>query len=169
MIAFASYCACKHFRIHPCYVICHLIKLSASPTFYTTGPIQITQAGPLSSQTQIPRPPNSALPEHKPDMLLLMGPFVDVDHPHISSGLSDKTFNRVFQDEVVSRLHTWCTYHEGTRVALMPSVRDVHHHPVFPQPAFSKKQLNGPQVRRRNSTSQISACKIHITYFRHTS
>lgn len=32
----------------------------------------------------------------------------------------------------------------GTQVLLLPSVKDVHHHPVFPQPPFALAQ---PGVR----------------------
>lgn len=70
-------------------------------------------------------------------MLLLLGPFVDVEHPRISDGMLDITFERLFRDQVVGRLMSW---QQGLQcpcqVVLIPSVRDVHHHPTFPQPAF---------------------------------
>lgn len=75
-----------------------------------------------------------------------MGPFVDVEHPQISSGLCERTFARVFQEEVAGRLEAWGSQHRSTKIVIMPSVRDAHHCAVFPQPAFSGKQLNAAQV-----------------------
>ena len=34
--------------------------------------------------------------QHKPDLLLLLGPFVDVDHPLIQSGMVDEAFEDMF-------------------------------------------------------------------------
>ena len=33
-------------------------------------------------------------------MLLLMGPFVDLEHPEVKDGSLDRTFEQVFRDEV---------------------------------------------------------------------
>ena len=33
-------------------------------------------------------------------MLLLMGPFVDLEHPAVKDGSLDRTFEQVFRDEV---------------------------------------------------------------------
>eukprot|EP00798_Chlamydomonas_sp_ICE-L_P021544 gene21544-28536_t len=74
--------------------------------------------------------------EKQPDLLLLMGPFVDVEHPLIKSGTLDCTFDKIFQEQVLSRLSSWQQQNPSSRVTLMPSVRDAHALPVFPQPAM---------------------------------
>lgn len=71
-------------------------------------------------------------------MLLLLGPFVDVEHPLVAAGLVDRPLEALCREEVVGRLTAWqasgaCP--PGTcAVAVMPSTRDVTALPVFPQP-----------------------------------
>lgn len=36
----------------------------------------------------------------KPDLLLLLGPFVDAEHPLIADNLADRPFGRIFQESV---------------------------------------------------------------------
>jgi hypothetical protein len=36
--------------------------------------------------------------------------------------------------QVLDQLAAFSSANSGVRVLVMPSVRDVHHHPVFPQP-----------------------------------
>jgi len=68
--------------------------------------------------------------EEKPDILLLLGPFVDQDHPSISKGTVDVSFEDIFEIKVMEELHA---LEEHTKVVIMPSVRDVHHDVAFPQ------------------------------------
>eukprot|EP00877_Chromochloris_zofingiensis_P003455 jgi/Chrzof1/1310/Cz10g02170.t1 len=101
----------------------------------------VVAAGPFTINDDLSYEPLTELLEacrtHPPDVLLLLGPFVDVEHPRISDGMLDITFERLFRDQVVGRLMSW---QQGLQcpcqVVLIPSVRDVHHHPTFPQPAF---------------------------------
>jgi DNA polymerase alpha subunit B len=63
-----------------------------------------------------------------------MGPFVDSDHPEVAGTQVSKTFDELFEDAVVkvaSHLENL-----GTQIILVPSIRDVHHEAVFPQPPF---------------------------------
>lgn len=38
--------------------------------------------------------------QHKPDVVILLGPFVDVDAPSVEDGTLDVTFDAVFEKEV---------------------------------------------------------------------
>lgn len=103
------------------------------------GQSYIIAAGPYTTPEDLDYEPLTALLEcctaHRPDMLLLLGPFVDVDHPLIRGGMLDETFDDVFHSRVAGPLNEYMTETGGrTRVVLMPSTRDVHHDPVFPQP-----------------------------------
>jgi len=71
------------------------------------------------------------------DLLVLCGPFVDKDHPLVRKGEMDITFEDVFKH----CCDTFARLPPATRVVLVPSVRDVHHDPVFPQPAFRAQRL----------------------------
>lgn len=62
----------------------------------------------LTPQTRIPacRLPLAASP---PGVLMLLGPFVDAEHPGLASGSADRTAEAVFREEVLRRLAAWRT------------------------------------------------------------
>lgn len=70
--------------------------------------------------------------------LILMGPFVDSEHPQIKNGTVDRFYEEIFQEEVCARLRDYCEeMGPGARVVLVPSTRDAHHDFLFPQPPFN--------------------------------
>ena len=73
--------------------------------------------------------------QHKPSKLVLMGPFVDEEHPKVASGLLDMTFEELFVSQVKDQIEEMLQAEgSGMHVVLLPSQRCVQHHPVFPQP-----------------------------------
>ncbi|XP_065661952.1 DNA polymerase alpha subunit B isoform X2 [Hydra vulgaris] len=76
----------------------------------------------------------SVVLKEAPDILLMLGPFVDVKQPLIERGDIDQTFEELFQ---------YC-YHQvlatvkniRTKVLFVPSQRDAFHTFVYPQPPF---------------------------------
>ncbi|XP_043581631.1 DNA polymerase alpha subunit B [Bombus pyrosoma] len=72
--------------------------------------------------------------EDEPNMLILVGPFVEYTHPEIKKCSLKETFQDFF-DTLLTKI---LQYLQGksTRIILVPSNRDVHHHPVFPTPEF---------------------------------
>lgn len=79
----------------------------------------------------------------QPQLLILMGPFIDSDHPDIKKGTVDQSFHDVFHLEILRKVQDFTQYLGNTvRVILVPSVRDAHHDFLFPQPAFD---LNLPE------------------------
>ncbi|KAG8051016.1 hypothetical protein GUJ93_ZPchr0009g2163 [Zizania palustris] len=86
----------------------------------------------------------------QPQLLILMGPFIDSDHPDIKKGTVDQGFQDIFHFEILRKLQDFIQYlGHSVRVILIPSVRDAHHDFVFPQPAFD---LNLPE----DTTHQIT-------------
>lgn len=77
--------------------------------------------------------------EEKPDLLVLCGPFVDINQSGITDGrLVELTHQEVFYERIVPQVNKFClSGSPGTRVIMVPSERDVHHDFVFPQPPFS--------------------------------
>lgn len=69
----------------------------------------------------------------KPDCVMLLGPFVDTEHPAVKAGSLDVTFDHLFATAVRSAVETLCEQSPGTRVVLVPSTRDAHLDLVFPQ------------------------------------
>ncbi|KAH0450066.1 hypothetical protein IEQ34_020758 [Dendrobium chrysotoxum] len=87
----------------------------------------------------------------QPQLLILMGPFIDSEHPEIKKGTVDRTFDEIFHVEILRRLQDYTQYMgSAVRVILVPSIRDANHDFVFPQSAFdieisddTKHQISG--------------------------
>jgi DNA polymerase alpha subunit B len=103
----------------------------------------VVAAGPFTTVNDLSFEPLKAVVEmacrDKPDVLVLCGPFVDRDHPIIRKGMVDIEFEELFKIccESFQKLP------KETKAVLIPSVRDVHHDPVYPQPAFKTSGLEG--------------------------
>ena len=98
----------------------------------------IIAAGPYTSSEDLLYEPLAALLEHaatqKPDILLLAGPFVDADHPQVRGGLLEETFDQIYESRVAAQLADFSSKVDGvTKILLVPTPRDVHHDPIFPQ------------------------------------
>lgn len=98
----------------------------------------IIAAGPYTATDNLAYEPLAALLEHcveaQPDVLMLAGPFLDADHQILRDGALEHTFEEVFASRVVAQLTQFCDKVGGkTRVVLLPSPKDAHHEPVFPQ------------------------------------
>ncbi|ESQ28529.1 hypothetical protein EUTSA_v10018287mg [Eutrema salsugineum] len=73
-----------------------------------------------------------------PQLLVLLGPFVDSEHPEIKKGAVDATFNEIFHVEVLRKLQDYVEFMGSeVRVVLVPSIRDANHDFIFPQPPFN--------------------------------
>jgi len=78
--------------------------------------------------------------ESKPDLVVLVGPFVAPNHPGMNAATLDMTYDEVFAKmmEVVAQV----TEEDFTsHLALVPSPHDVHHDCVYPQPKYNRKRL----------------------------
>ncbi len=97
----------------------------------------VVACGPYTPTDSMMYEPLKAIAEYcekeKPDILMLVGPFVDQDHPSISKGTVDAAFDDIFEVKVMEEIRA---LEEYTKVLIMPSVRDVHHDVAFPQQPF---------------------------------
>ncbi|CAL5338647.1 unnamed protein product [Camellia sinensis] len=73
----------------------------------------------------------------QPQLLLLLVPFIDSEHPEIKKGAVNRTFDEIFRLEILGRYMG-----SAARVTLVPSIRDANHDFVFPQPAFDIQQAD---------------------------
>lgn len=116
----------------------------------TSKPLSmVIAAGPFSTSDNLKYEPLVELLDFarkkQPNLLLLMGPFVDSEHPLVKLGAADRTFQEIFQEEVVTRIEDYCDeMGSGARVVLLPSIRDAHHDFVFPQSPFNMTRLKDP-------------------------
>ncbi|VDP25713.1 unnamed protein product [Schistosoma mattheei] len=76
--------------------------------------------------------------QSKPHVLILLGPFVDSEHPGIQS-YSETTYEELFQSRVNS-VSEWCN-HLSIRLIIISSWRELHHDPVYPTPPIDKSWI----------------------------
>ncbi|KAI8931921.1 hypothetical protein NX059_010822 [Plenodomus lindquistii] len=86
------------------------------------------------------------------DTIILLGPFLDAEHPQIRSGDFDAppnaspdqaTMTDLFKHYISSALQSFNKRNPTCQVILVPNLRDAHHHhAAFPQDKFIKKELN---------------------------
>lgn len=99
------------------------IMVAAGP-FTTTGDLSYD---PLNDLLDVVR-------RDCPDVLIMIGPFVDEDHPMIKAADCDVTYEELFQ-QVLSQAQEAITESKATaELIVIPSLRDVHHDRVYPQP-----------------------------------
>ncbi|XP_052184323.1 uncharacterized protein LOC127796292 isoform X2 [Diospyros lotus] len=101
----------------------------------------IVAAGPFTTTDNLFFEPFTELLAYarrkQPQLLLILGPFIDSEHPEIKKGTVNRTFDDIFRLEILGRLQDYVEYMGSeSRVILVPSIRDAHHDFVFPQPAF---------------------------------
>ncbi|KAJ9507547.1 hypothetical protein QJQ45_019384, partial [Haematococcus lacustris] len=102
----------------------------------------------------------------EPDVVLLLGPFLDVQQPGVAAASLTRTFEEEVQMEVTSRLAAWSAAHPASCLLLLPSTRDAHHVPVLPTPAFDMQRVPGtapPLVLGACSADvlkALSACEL---------
>ncbi|KAF2126366.1 DNA polymerase alpha 70 kDa subunit [Dothidotthia symphoricarpi CBS 119687] len=93
--------------------------------------------------------------ESHADSIILLGPFLDAEHPQIRTGDFDTppnaapdqaTLTDLFRHHISSALTAFVARLPTCNVILVPSLRDAHHHQAaFPQDKFIKKELGlGP-------------------------
>ncbi|KAL5037754.1 hypothetical protein BDV3_007165 [Batrachochytrium dendrobatidis] len=87
-----------------------------------------------------------------PDVVILMGPFVDIDHPLIVSGNVMEDVDDIFREQVAKRIDRMRDARPGLQVILVPSIRDACTEWVaFPQPPLASGITTEiAQLRKKN-------------------
>uniref|UniRef100_A0A667WP94 DNA polymerase alpha subunit B n=1 Tax=Myripristis murdjan TaxID=586833 RepID=A0A667WP94_9TELE len=80
----------------------------------------------------------SIIVRDRPDVCLLLGPFVDSKHEQIEKAQVTETFEAIFMRCIE-------TIVEGTK-RFVP--QDIHHHFIYPQPPFTLPDLSKDQAQR---------------------
>ncbi|KMZ72762.1 DNA polymerase alpha subunit B [Zostera marina] len=97
----------------------------------------------------------------QPQLLVLIGPFVDSEHPEIKKGTIDVTFDDIYTVEVLRRLKDFLEYMgPAIRVVLVPSIRDANHDFSFPQSAFDFNIDTSHQITCLSNPCIFSANEI---------
>ena len=117
---------------------------------YEQGPVKVSVAsGPFCTHDNLDYRPLSDLMDtvlsNGTDVLVLIGPFVDASHPAIEGGNIGRSYADLFHEIIGHHIVRRVEAHNSTvargkllqRVVLVPSLLDMHHHPVFPQFPFA--------------------------------
>ncbi|EEF47552.1 DNA polymerase alpha subunit B [Ricinus communis] len=99
-----------------------------------------------------------------PQLLILLGPFVDSEHPEIKKGTVDGSFDEIFRQEILRRLQDYVEYMgSDAQVLIVPSTRDANHDFVFPQPAFDIHRSNlQHQIRSLTNPGIFEANQVRV-------
>ncbi|KAG0374532.1 DNA-directed DNA polymerase alpha subunit pol12 [Mortierella sp. AD032] len=106
----------------------------------------IVAAGPYTLSDNLLFEPFAALMEHvnteRPDVLLLMGPFISSTHPLIASGDVDMMPEAYFAKHISALLAKHQErYPKEMQILMVPSLQDVIHETlVMPQPEFEHRR-----------------------------
>ncbi|XP_078466210.1 DNA polymerase alpha subunit B [Lampetra planeri] len=99
----------------------------------------LVACGPFSTSDSINYEPLcdliTVINHERPQVCLLMGPFVDAKHEHVEKCQLKETFAELFANTI--RLLVERTQSSGSRLVIVPSLRDVHHCCIYPQPPFT--------------------------------
>jgi DNA polymerase alpha subunit B len=123
--------------------------------------VTLVAAGPYTTEDSLDFAPFRAIldaaQEVQADGLILLGPFIDAEHPLIQAGDIDlpenypvepdqTTLNDVFRAFISAPLQKLVQSLPTITVTLVPSVRDaVSKHAAWPQDRLKKKELNLPR------------------------
>ncbi|KAL8559641.1 hypothetical protein ACOMHN_008352 [Nucella lapillus] len=96
-------------------------------------------AGPFSVSDDLYYDPLRALLDtirkDRPDMCILIGPFVDIKNSIIEKGMMDETYDQTFKK--CMELIAEDTQKLNCQIVVVPSWRDAHHYTVYPQGPFT--------------------------------
>jgi len=76
-----------------------------------------------------------------PDLIILIGPFVDANHKLVNNGNIEKTFDQLFESSL-QQIKQEIGTNSQTKIIIIPSLNDAHHDDVFPQPPFKADNNN---------------------------
>ncbi|KAM8816589.1 DNA polymerase alpha subunit B isoform 2-T2 [Rhynchonycteris naso] len=103
----------------------------------------------------------------RPDVCILFGPFLDAKHEQVESCLLTSPFEDVFKQCLRTVIEG--TRSSGSHLVFVPSLRDVHHEPVYPQPPFSYSDLPHEDKKRVQFVSEPCSLSINGVVFGLTS
>ncbi|XP_027628231.1 DNA polymerase alpha subunit B isoform X3 [Tupaia chinensis] len=103
----------------------------------------------------------------RPDVCILFGPFLDAKHEQVENCLLTSPFEDVFKQCLRTVIEG--TRSSGSHLVFVPSLRDVHHEPVYPQPPFSYSDLSQEDRKRVLFVSEPCSLSINGVIFGLTS
>ncbi|KAI0785210.1 DNA polymerase alpha/epsilon subunit B-domain-containing protein [Abortiporus biennis] len=118
-------------------------------------------AGPFTSDADLQYKPWQAMlakvKSEQPDVVLLIGPFIDHGHSLVRQGEMDITPWELFKSTFVDNLKDFLDLKPSATVLIVPSVKDIlSDHVAYPQSAFSYETCGDPRIRLLSNPCQFS-------------
>ena len=145
-------CGCKNPDENIVYV--KELRTGVAPplvsTPITTHPINVyIVSGPYTPDNNLVYQPLKdfirVISDAKPDLLIMTGPFVADHTKALGSDELKCDFHELFRRKLEFVLNA--TSKIGTKVVLIPSLKDLSHHPIYPQPPYSDINLRDPLLK----------------------
>ncbi|EQC37500.1 hypothetical protein SDRG_05103 [Saprolegnia diclina VS20] len=148
------------------------------------GPVRLFIAsGPFTPNTDANYQPLQDLfavaMKEQPDVVILIGPFIDANHASFKDGIATYddmlvSFDDIFLLHIMARINQLLAAVPNLQVVLIPSLRDVNHAYVYPQPPFDRKKtmeaLDSSSYNKRvHLMSNPCTFAVHGTVFGVTS
>ncbi|XP_077275131.1 DNA polymerase alpha subunit B isoform X2 [Temnothorax americanus] len=143
--------------------------LASTPRIESRVDILIA-AGPFTASNNVHYQPLWDLMEKvasdEPQVLILIGPFLEYTHPEIQDNLVTDTHQELFE-KILTRIVE--STRKSTQIVLVASNRDAHHEPIFPTPrygVFNRKLLqnySNLKLMPDPCTLDVAGLKIGIT------
>lgn len=76
--------------------------------------------------------------EYKPNILILIGPFISENHDNINDPAFFKSFETTFEDIIETIINQLRSI--NIEIVIISSSKDVHQHPIFPTPPYKLTQ-----------------------------
>ncbi|XP_054838025.1 DNA polymerase alpha subunit B isoform X1 [Eublepharis macularius] len=142
-----------------------------SPTEEPEQQMVLVACGPYTTSDSMTYDPIVDLIEvinkSRPDICILLGPFVDAKHTQVENYQLTASFEDVFKVCMKSIIDN--TKSAGSRLVIVPSLRDVHHDCIYPQPPFSCYELSKEDKQRVLFVSDPCTLEINGVVFGLTS
>ncbi|XP_060240844.1 DNA polymerase alpha subunit B isoform X1 [Meriones unguiculatus] len=104
----------------------------------------------------------------RPDVCILFGPFLDAKHEQVENCHLTSPFEDVFK-QCLRTVIEGTRSSSGSNLVFVPSLRDVHHEPVYPQPPFTFPELPREDKKRVRFVSDPCSLSINGVMFGLTS
>ncbi|XP_015267422.1 PREDICTED: DNA polymerase alpha subunit B [Gekko japonicus] len=142
-----------------------------SPTEEPEQQMVLVACGPYTTSDSITYDPLVDLIEvinkSRPDVCILLGPFLDAKHSQVENCQLTAAFEDFFKMCMKSIIEN--TRSAGSRLVIVPSLRDVHHDHIYPLPPFSCFELSKEDKQRVLFVSDPCTLEINGVIFGVTS
>ncbi|NXT56819.1 DPOA2 polymerase, partial [Pluvianellus socialis] len=122
----------------------------------------LVACGPFTTSDSLAYDPLADLMDtiarHRPDVCVLFGPFVDARHEQVENCQIPVPFSEVFK--LCLKMIIDGTRSAGSQLVFVPSLRDVHHDSVYPQPPFLYPDL--PKEDKARVHFMSDPCTLEI-------